>query len=549
MSTSSSIRYSCFCAPVIARARFGCLALLLLFNPAAHALDAAGLSKLATGDTTAKLEAINAWVAANDLQALPVLQALVDGDLQLSGTQVLIVKDGAARDALTQQAATAAADAEKISINNRVRRVLNTALASLKLRAPDRATRLRAALDLQDDADAELLPLLATALQSEADAEVTAVLRTVQARLQLADADPQIRINAARTLSQATHAADRAALQARLAKDADGNYAESDQAVRTELQKALERMNTRFQFAETLGHVFSGLSLGSILLLAALGLAITFGLMGIINMAHGELLMIGAYATYGVQTLFRHYLPEWIDAYLLVAVPAAFIAAMAVGMVMERSVIRHLYGRPLETLLATWGISLLLIQTVRLSFGATNVEVANPSWMSGAFSPMPGLVLPYNRIAIIAFAAVVLLLVWLILNRSRLGLYVRAVTQNRRMADCLGVPTPRVDVLAFGIGSGIAGLGGVALSQIGNVGPELGQAYIVDSFMVVVLGGVGQLIGTVIAALGLGEINKLLEPYAGAVLGKIFVLVLVIIFIQRRPQGLFALKGRTVDET
>ena len=298
---------------------------------------------------------------------------------------------------------------------------------------------------------------------------------------------------------------------------------------------------------QLLGALFSGVSLGSVLLLAALGLAITFGLMGIINMAHGEMLMLGAYATYALQTWFRAYLPDLSIGTWSWALPAAFLVSALVGVVLERSVIRFLYGRPLETLFTTWGISLILIQFVRMLFGAQNVEVANPAWMSGGFDLGGDVVLPYNRIAIIFFAALVVLLMWLLLTRTRLGLYVRAVTQNRTMADCMGIPTPRVDWLTFGLGSGIAGLGGVALSQIGNVGPDLGQSYIIDSFMVVVLGGVGQLAGTIIAAVGFGEINKILEPFTGAVLGKIFVLVIIILFIQKRPQGMFALKGRTTE--
>ncbi|HYJ19489.1 MAG TPA: urea ABC transporter permease subunit UrtB, partial [Burkholderiales bacterium] len=264
-------------------------------------------------------------------------------------------------------------------------------------------------------------------------------------------------------------------------------------------------------------------------------------------MAHGELLMIGAYSTYLVQLTFRKWFPTHLDWYVVAAVPTAFIITAAVGMLLERTVIRWLYGRPLETLLATWGISLVLMQTVRTIFGAQNVEVANPSWMSGGVTVLGGLVLTYNRMVIIGFAIFVVAIVWALLNRTRLGLFVRAVTQNRRMADCVGVPTGRVDMLTFGLGSGIAGLGGVALSQLGNVGPDLGQSYIVDSFLVVVLGGVGQLAGTVIASIGLGELNKFLEPYAGAVLAKIAILVLVVLFIQKRPQGLFALKGRSAD--
>jgi urea transport system permease protein len=293
--------------------------------------------------------------------------------------------------------------------------------------------------------------------------------------------------------------------------------------------------------------VFSGLSLGSILLLAALGLAITYGLMGVINMAHGELMMVGAYATWGVQNAFRAWWPQAFDWYVAAAVPASFMAAAAVGVALERTVIRWLYGRPLETLLATSGISLVLMQLARMAFGAQNVQVENPSWLSGGWAAASNVVLPWNRIAIVVFAAAVVAGVALLLARTRLGLFVRGVTQNRTMAACVGVPTARVDTLAFGLGSGLAGLAGCALSQVGNVGPDLGQSWIVDSFLVVVLGGVGQLAGTVYAALGLGVANKFLEGVAGAVLAKIAVLVLVIVFIQKRPQGLFAFKGRSAD--
>jgi len=284
-----------------------------------------------------------------------------------------------------------------------------------------------------------------------------------------------------------------------------------------------------------------------VLLLVALGLAITYGLMGVINMAHGELMMIGAYTTYVVQNLFRTYLPGVFDAYVLAAIPAAFLVSAGVGAVLERGVIRFLYGRPLETLLATWGISLVLMQLVRSLFGAQNVQVENPSWMSGGIAVASNLVLPYNRLAIIAFAAIVLAATGLLIGRTRLGLFVRGVTQNRRMASCTGIDTARIDTLAFALGAGIAGLAGCALSQVGNVGPDLGQGYIVDAFMVVVLGGVGQLAGTVLAALGLGLMNKVLEGLAGAVLAKIMVLVFIVVFIQKRPQGLFALKGRSAE--
>ena len=319
---------------------------------------------------------------------------------------------------------------------------------------------------------------------------------------------------------------------------------EGDAAVKAALQTSLDKVQSRLAWGERLGVLFTGASLGSILLLVALGLAITYGLMGVINMAHGELMMIGAYATFVVQNLFRAYLPGAFDWYVLAAIPVAFLSAALVG---AGLVIRWLYGRPLETLLATWGISLILMQAVRSFFGAQNVAVENPSWLSGGVQVLPNLTLPFNRIAILVFAAMVLLGVALLISRTRLGLFVRGVTQNRRMAACMGVNTARVDTYAFALGAGIAGLAGCALSQVGNVGPDLGQGYIVDSFMVVVLGGVGQLAGTVYAALGLGVLGKLLEGWQGAVLAKIMVLVLIVVFIQKRPQGLFALKGRSAE--
>jgi urea transport system permease protein len=323
-----------------------------------------------------------------------------------------------------------------------------------------------------------------------------------------------------------------------------GDDGEADKAVRQAISLALDKVNQTLAWGERVGVVFTGISLGSILLLAALGLAITYGLMGVINMAHGELMMIGAYATFAIQNVFRSYLPEAFDWYILLAVPASFMASALVGAVLERSVFRFLYGRPLETLLASWGVSLVLMQAVRSLFGAQNVQVENPNWMSGGFELFSNLTLPYNRLAIIVFAGLVLLGMTLLISKTRMGLFVRSVTQNRPMASCMGVNTARVDTMAFSLGAGIAGLAGCALSQIGNVGPDLGQNYIVDSFMVVVLGGVGQIAGTVYAAMGLGLTNKFLEGWTGAVLAKIFVLAIVVIFIQKRPQGLFAMKGR-----
>jgi urea transport system permease protein len=527
-----------------------CLCFATLASIAAQAASADLIQKLATGGASEKLEAIASLSASGDASALPVLQALQDGTLHTTpaGAVLIIGDDGKAVDALTGKALEAPPeDAEKVSINNRVRRQLGAALASLALFADDAKQRLRAARSLQSEASAESLSLIDKALATEKDVEVKQALLLAQANVQLRSPDAQTRLRAVQALAKSSSASIKSALQAMARQNADGSYAEADADVRHAARMAVREVDSRLQRVELMGHVFSGVSLGSVLLLCALGLAITFGLMGIINMAHGEMLMIGAYATYVVQTLFRQYLPAHFDWYLLAAVPAGFLIAALVGMALERSIIRSLYGRPLETLLCTWGISLILIQIVRQMFGAQNVEVANPSWMSGGIALQSGLVMPYNRIVIIVFAACVVLLVWLLMNRTRLGLFVRAVTQNRTMADCVGVATGKVDTLTFGLGCGIAGLGGVALSQIGNVGPELGQSYIVDSFMVVVLGGVGQLAGTIIAATGLGVVNKFLEPYAGAVLGKILVLVFIIIFIQRRPQGLFAMKGRSAE--
>ena len=509
----------------------------------AHAaLDPALLQPLAGDDPDARVDAVARIAATGTSDARQVLQALLDDALVATPSgQVLVVRDDQAIDAATGKALPVPDGADGIVVNNRLRGAVQAALSGLALLAPARDERLAAVHALQaQDADPAQAPLLRRALARETDADIKAQLAQLVARADLNSSDPATRLAAVTALADGGDASLRPQLQAMLEQ-------EQDPALRAAAGATLRAIDGRVARNEVIGNLFYGVSLGSVLLLAALGLAITFGLMGIINMAHGELLMIGAYTTYVCQSLFRHYLPGAADWYLLAALPAAFFVAFGVGVLLERSVIRWLYGRPLETLLATWGISLMLMQAVRTVFGAQNVEVANPAWMSGGVTVLGSLVLPYNRIAIIVFAALVVAAVWLVLNRTRLGLFVRAVMQNRRMADCVGVPTGRIDMMTFGLGSGIAGLGGVALSQLGNVGPDLGQSYIVDSFMVVVLGGVGQLAGTVLGALGLGEINKFLEPVAGAVMAKICILVVIIVFIQRRPQGLFALKGRSVD--
>ncbi|MEN9867510.1 MAG: urea transporter permease subunit UrtB [Pseudomonadota bacterium] len=512
---------------------------------------ASSLQALAADDPDARVLAVGQIATLggkgkNHAQA--VLTAILnDGVFIASDGKVWLLQEGKAFDPVNGSSSAVPTEGQALMVNNRLRRAVQAALAGMKLFAPDLKTRQAAVQALQADADAVPQVLLEQALRSETDRSLRQALQVLVASKNLQAPDAKLRLAAVLALADSNDAKLKPLLQNLLAKNPDGSMQEPDPAVRSAAAINLRQLETRLERIELLGNLFYGLSLGSVLLLTALGLAITFGLMGIINMAHGEMLMIGAYTTWLCQGWFRHYWPGAIDGYLLLALPMAFIVTACVGMLLERSVIRWLYGRPLETLLATWGISLMLMQAVRSVFGAQNVEVANPVWMSGGVTVFGSLVLPFNRIAIIIFSLLVLLAVWLILHKTRLGLFLRAVTQNRRMADCVGVPTGRVDMLTFGLGSGIAGLGGVALSQLGNVGPDLGQAYIIDSFMVVVLGGVGQLAGTVLAALGLGELNKLLEPWAGAVMAKIAILGLIIIFIQRRPQGLFAQKGRSVE--
>ena len=511
------------------------------------AIDPALLAPLAVDDSEKRIAAIAALAQAAPEAALPVLTALADESLAVAGERIVRVDGERVFDAASnREIAPPPAEREPISINNRVRRELAGALAALRLFSSEREVRWQAVQEVAASADAKMLPLLDKALAGETDPAIRNRLRLAHAQASLGSDDPAIRLGAVVALGESSDPKVRQLLLPLTEKRTETGV-EADSAVRAAARTSLRAIEQRLAWADNLTRAFTGLSLGSILLLAALGLAITYGVMGVINMAHGELLMVGAYSAYGVQSLFRAYAPDLIDWYVPVAVPVAFFAAALVGVVMERTVIRWLYGRTLETLLATWGISLILIQAARVLFGAQNVEVANPTWMSGGIELMPNLMLPWNRIVIIGFALFVLFLVWILMNKTRLGMFVRAVTQNRPMAACVGVPTSRIDTLAFALGAGIAGLGGVALSQISNVGPDMGQGYIVDSFMVVVVGGVGQLAGAVWAALGLGIFSKVLEGWAGAVIAKICVLVAIIVFIQKRPQGIFALKGRFVE--
>ena len=512
---------------------------LLAFGNA-HALTAAEARGMAIGNSASRIEALNKAATAPDEKTAAFIQALVDDAVKTAGEKVFIVKDDKASDPVTGAVLKLPDDAEDVINNNLMRGELDNALAALQLLSKDQQVRAAAIKTLSSGGDESRLPLIEKAYAAETVPALKNQLELVRATILLSSIDKAKRMDAAKRLAGSNNPISKTVLIERIAT-------ETDPEVKRALQASLASVDAALAWGDKLGAIFSGISLGSILLLVALGLAITYGLMGVINMAHGELMMIGAYATYVMQGLFQKYLPGLFDWYLLAAVPAAFLAAALMGAALERSVIRFLYGRPLETLLATWGISLMLQQLVRSIFGAQNVGVENPVWMSGGVQVLGNLSLPYNRLVIIAFAiAVLLAMAWLI-SRTRLGLFVRGVTQNRPMASCMGVNTARVDTYAFALGSGIAGLAGCALSQVGNVGPDLGQGYIVDAFMVVVLGGVGQLAGTVYAALGLGILNKFLEGWTGAVLAKIAVLVLIIIFIQKRPQGIFSVKGRSVE--
>jgi urea transport system permease protein len=498
---------------------------------------------ITTGEADARIAGLNAAVSGADTDTaklLSLLEALAQDEVKVAGKQVYLVKGDKAIDAVSGASSTLPAGAEDVVSNNRLRSEYDAALAALRLGSKEPAVRLAAVQQLLKEPDATKLAAVEKALAAETDANLKIQLANARGAMLLSSENKAQRLEAVVSLAAAKNPGAAQLLSARLEQETDAD-------VKAKIASTLAALNKDNAWGERAAVVFTGLSLSSVLLLAALGLAITYGLMGVINMAHGELIMVGAYATYWVQTSFRQWAPGAFDAYLLVALPASFLVAALVGVVMERLVLRHLYGRPLESLLATWGISLILMQLVRTIFGAQNVAVENPSWMSGGWAVLPNLTLPYNRLVIIVFAGLVVLLVATIIGKTRLGLFVRGVTQNRTMASCMGVNTAQIDTWAFALGSGIAGLAGCALSQIGNVGPDLGQNYIVDSFMVVVLGGVGQLIGTVYAALGLGVLNKLLEGWQGAVLAKIMVLVFIILFIQKRPQGLFALKGRSAE--
>ena len=524
-----------------------------LMGPTQARADVAALDeaarRLAVGSYAEKAAAVEAIAATGEPRALTFLEALSKGAVfkrKSDGAVVIATSKGGGEMTLSAAAtgnelgAASDADLEEIGLNNRVRRAIDSALGALSLLKPDPKERIGAAEAIFKSKNAAALPALDAALKVEKDAAVREAFEGARAAAILASdvASPEDKVGAI------------AVLLARGGQDVLGMLenasTSNDEPVARRAKAAAEKIRSRLALWSYAQNAWYGLSLGSVLLLAAIGLAITFGVMGVINMAHGEMVMLGAYTTYLVQEWMRSSLPGALDYSLLVALPLAFLVTAAVGIAIERGIIRFLYGRPLETLLATFGVSLILQQAVRTIFGPTNREVSAPSWMSGAFE-VGGMSITYGRLWIIVFALGVFVALQFLLKVTSFGLEMRAVTQNRRMADSMGIRTDHIDAMAFGLGSGIAGIAGVALSQIDNVSPNLGQSYIIDSFMVVVFGGVGNLTGTLVAALTLGVANKFLEPIVGAVLAKILMLVFIILFIQKRPRGLFALKGRSVE--
>jgi urea transport system permease protein len=516
---------------------------LLLAAMSTAFADAAAQSKLASEKFDDIEAGVSALVSSSDPQAAAVIAALAEGKLSYDpASKTLYYQKGGdtLEGATGNKAASPPSGLKKVKINNKVRRAVDAAQGALTLMAPDPAKRLAAADAVFKSHDEAALPAVEKALAAETDPAVKRALEQARAAATFlsSSASPEDRVAAA-TLIASKGNQDALGLLQSLPADAP-------QAVKDAAATGIKSINETLTLWSGAQNLWFGLSLASVLLLAAIGLAITFGVMGVINMAHGEMVMLGAYTTFVVQEVIRSFAPYLFDYSMLIAVPLAFLVSGAVGVLIERTIIRWLYGRPLETLLATWGVSLILQQAVRTLFGPTNQDVGAPAFMTGSFA-LGGLDITWNRLWIVVFAGLVFAALLALLRFTKFGLQMRAVTQNRRMASAMGIRTAWVDAFTFGLGSGIAGLAGVALSQIDNVSPNLGTGYIIDSFLVVVFGGVGNLWGTLVGALTLGIANKLLEPFAGAVLGKIALLVLVILFIQKRPRGLFALKGRAVE--
>ena len=497
------------------------------------------LQGLAANDFHTKQAAVEALAASGHAHTLDILAALADGRLFAAGNAFYI--QNVQTDTFSPiDAPDAAAEkpegARKITVNNKIRQWVRHYVAENALSSSHPAERKAAMEQMLQKNDASALAQVQTALPKETDKNVRALMETYIARADLQSADTSRHAAAIAVLGKSGLPENLSLLQ---------NYVQtaSTPALKAQAEKAISSIETKLDLLKGAETLSFGLSLGSVLVLTAIGLAITFGVMGVINMAHGELMMIGAYCAYVVQLL----MPNHIGWSIAVAIPVAFLVSGLVGVLIERFVVRYLYGRPLETLLATFGISLILQQAVRSVFSPLNRLVQSPEWMSGAWEVMPGLSITWNRVYIFIFCLLCFFTLLAVMKRTRLGLEVRAVSQNRHMARAMGISDRKVDMLTFGLGSGIAGVAGVALSQLTNVGPNLGQQYIVDSFMVVVVGGVGNLWGTLVSGLTLGVLNKLFEPWLGAVLAKAIVLVLIILFIQKYPRGLFPQKGRAVE--
>ena len=533
------------------------LAMLALAGPGLVAANTpldAQLEQLASASFGEKSTLLAAIAERGDDASLAILKAIQSGDLHYrkSDKKVVIVAKAEGGVALTDPVTSESLgiagkrDTRKITINNSLRGELKQLIAGFKLKSPKPAERIQAAGSIINDPSPDMLPVINRVLAEETDSEVRKALEIARAAIIVSDrvSEPKARIAALALLGEATDSNAINLVSKYTLKGGDGNYLEKDMELGATAEAALEKLKTRQSFYDVIQNLFFGISLGSVLLLAAVGLAITFGVMGVINMAHGEMIMIGAYATYTVQLL----MPNLIGASILVAIPVAFLVSGITGVLIERLIIRHLYGRPLETLLATFGLSLVLQQLVRTLYSPLNRSVITPEWMSGSWAVNGMLSLTWNRLYIIIFSLLVLFALIALMKKTSLGLQMRAVTLNRKMASSMGIKTGWIDAMTFGLGSGIAGIAGVALSQLTNVGPNLGQAYIIDSFMVVVFGGVGNLFGTLFAAMSLGIVNKFMEPLAGAVLAKILILVFIILFIQKWPRGLFAIKGRFIED-
>ncbi len=530
-----------------------CIMAQIMFNPAwaevtsptivTSTTSQDAIQTFVKSDFATRRAMLNQWPAS--IEQLDQLVAYIDQNelyTDSAGNTYILKNDEKLLSYPQQQVIeTWPSDLSQVTLVNTLRKALNFGQAKVKLNSDDASQRLAAVDILENNLDELDVATIKQLYLNEKSEGVKARLAQLKARLDFNSSDEFTKIEAVKVLADSNRPDVLALINQSLEQP------QNNPALKAALIEAQNKIKTRIQMSEWSGHVFSGLSTASILLLAALGLAITYGLLGVINMAHGELIMIGAYTTYVIQSFFKTHFAGLVDWYLLAAIPAAFLVSALIGMLIERTVIRPLYGRQLETLLATFGVSLILMQSVRMIFGAQNVEVSNVAWLSGGIALTPSLMLPYNRIAIIGFTVAVLLLLVFLLNKTRFGLFIRAVTQNRQMARAVGIRSARIDMLAFGLGSGLAGLAGCALAQVGNVGPDLGQNYIIDAFLVVVVGGVGQVWGAVLAALGLGISGTVLEIGLGAVLAKIILLVLVILFIQKRPQGLFAIKGRFVE--